>query len=191
MLPWLHFSAKPCCQGARGKDAFEEAAAARGLGSSFVLALVACVFLEHKALRRNPLQLDFHGRTKHPAVPRGMLGPCCCCRRCTPGRCGSHGTTQHHPWGSAAQISTGKNNHPPETSQQPAGMAGIPWDDRFCWACRHLPSRRAKKQLAKSQQNHESKTTEPQSASESLPRPPPRPHSPPKLAATCSRPPSR
>lgn len=36
-------------------------------------------------------------------------------------------------------------------------------------ACRHLPSRRANKQVAKSQQNHESKTTEPQSASESLP----------------------
>ena len=148
--------------------------------------------MEHKAPQRNPFQSDFSGGTECPAVLQGTLGPSCCRTRRDvgpKGPCAVRCHRLHRPWGSAAEISKGKSNDL-EPSQQPAG---IPWDGRdpagrpICWACRHLPSHGAKKQVAKSQQNHESKTTEPQSASESLPRPPPRPHSPPKLAATCSQ----
>lgn len=74
----------------------------------------------------------------------------------------------------------------PQERRDPSGWPEFHGIRLLCWACRHLPSRRANKQVAKSQQNHESKTTEPQSASESLPG---RRHgltTLPKFAATCS-----
>lgn len=109
------------------------------------------VDLEHGALQRNPCEVDFPVglSARGCSVPWGDAGWTARCHRRSP------------PVGSACR----KGSRPKQRPQSvPAGRP----------TCRHLPSHAVQKPRgAKSQQNHESKTTEPQSTSESLSRPPP------------------